>query len=133
MSDRQQYDPLQILMSLARLLNSDDAPNGAVTETKPAETKDGQDSDAPSGAPEWFQGNGARKIIDEVLRRYLDGDPLRVTYDDFEGAGIRRGSIRRAIDELEAHGLLSIQKLGRGQVYRLSWLVDSTDNERTGS
>ena len=67
----------------------------------------------------------ARRIIDALMSRYLNGQPngaIRISYDEFEACGIRRGSIRPAIEELQNLSLVETRRVGRSLAFRMSWL-----------
>ena len=71
-----------------------------------------------------------RVAIEHMLHAGTENGNLIVTYNDFEKFGIRRGSIKAAIDEAVAKGWILITERGRpstGQArwptrYALGWL-----------
>jgi hypothetical protein len=76
-----------------------------------------------------------RIVIEHMNHAGLENGRLKVTYLDFEAYGCRLMSIKKAIDELVAAGLIEIGRRGRrchGQdhgaptEYRLTWLPVGT-------
>lgn len=69
-------------------------------------------------SPAWrAMSQNARLVIDRVCLEHMahgggQNGFLPVTYDDFENAGIRRGSIRRAIAEALALGFVEMTQKG---------------------
>ncbi|WP_056195543.1 hypothetical protein [Methylobacterium sp. Leaf123] len=69
-------------------------------------------------SPAWrAMSQNARLVIDRVCVEHMghgggQNGFLPVTYDDFENAGIRRGSIRRAIAEALALGFVQMTQKG---------------------
>jgi hypothetical protein len=77
----------------------------------------------------------ARLVIDRVILEHMahagtENGNLIVTYHDFEKFGIRRGSLKAAISDAVAHGLIIVTEKGRASVgpdrwpskYALGWL-----------
>jgi hypothetical protein len=77
----------------------------------------------------------ARRCLDRILLEHLDhagkeNGGLPVTYSDFEAFGVRHASIKAALTELEASGIIECVKRGRGgygeyrrpSVFRLTFL-----------
>jgi hypothetical protein len=83
----------------------------------------------------------ARLALDRIMIEHMsqggcENGRLKVTWRDFEAYGIRRGGIAKAIAELVAVGLITVEKSGRrrqsaediGEAaeYRLAWLPVGT-------
>ena len=77
----------------------------------------------------------ARRVLDRLLIEHMNhagtcNGQLVVTYDDFEALGIRRNSIKPAINLAKKLGFLKIIRPGRGgkgpsrlpTIYALTWL-----------
>ncbi|MET3693374.1 hypothetical protein [Methylobacterium goesingense] len=97
-------------------------------------------------SPAWrAMSQNARLAVDRVCVEHMShgggqNGALPVTYDDFEHAGIRRGSIRRAIAEALALGFIEMTRKGtRGwgeftgepSHFRLAWLPTSENGAVT--
>jgi hypothetical protein len=97
-------------------------------------------------SPAWrAMSQNARLVVDRVCVEHMShgggqNGSLPVTYDDFERAGIRRGSIRRAIAEALALGFIEMPRKGtRGygdfpgapSLFRLAWLPTSENGAAT--
>jgi hypothetical protein len=71
-----------------------------------------------------------RIAIENMLHAGTENGNLEVTYNDFEKFGIRRGSIKAAIDEAVSKGWIIITEKGRASIgqdrwptkYALGWL-----------
>jgi hypothetical protein len=79
-----------------------------------------------------------RIMIEHMNHAGLENGRLKVTHDDFEAYGCRHRSVKKAIEELIAAGLIEVATQGRrshGQDpgaptdYRLTWLPVGTDTD----